>query len=65
MAVGKELDEAFDLVKLEKIPDDLIEQLDELYEEADPDDQDSFAYLYEAASLRLSELTEQQIKSEK
>jgi len=63
--VGKELDEAFDLVKLEKIPDDLIEQLDELYEEADPDDQDSFAYLYEAASLRLSELTEQQIKSEK
>lgn len=63
--MGKELDEAFDLVKLEKIPDDLIEQLDELYEEADPDDQDSFAYLYEAASLRLSELTEQQIKSEK
>ena len=63
--MGKELDEAFDLVKLEKIPDDLIEQLNELYEEADPDDQDSFAYLYEAASLRLSELTEQQIKSEK
>lgn len=62
--MGKELDKAFDLVKLEDIPEDLIDQLDELYEEADPEDQDNFAYLYEAASLRLSELTEQQIKNE-
>ena len=64
MSVGKELDKGLELVKLEEIPDGLIELLDELYEDADAQDKENFGWLYEAAELRLNELTEEEIAEE-
>lgn len=62
--MGIELDKAFELAKRDPLPDDIIEQLDELYEEADVEDREKMSFLYEAVSLILSEKTEEQIRQE-
>ncbi len=62
--MGIELDKAFELVKKDPLPDDIIEQLDDLYDEADEDDQEKMAFLYESVSLIISEKTEQEIEQE-
>lgn len=62
--MGIELDKAFELAKKDPLPDDIIEQLDELYEEADVEDREKMSFLYEGVSLILSEKTEEQIRQE-
>ena len=62
--MGTELEEGFALVQLEDYPEDIIEQLDELYEQADEDDKEKFVWLYEAAGLRVHELSDEGIESE-
>jgi hypothetical protein len=41
------------------MPDDIIEQLDSLKDQADEDEQQIFSWLYEAAYLQVDELTEE------
>jgi len=62
--MGIELDKAFELAKKDPLPDDIIEQLDELYDEADVEDREKMSFLYEAVSLILSEKTAEQIRQE-
>jgi len=62
--MGIELDKAFELAKKDPLPDDIIEQLDELYENADFEDREKMSFLYEAVSLTLSEKTAEQIRQE-
>ena len=62
--MGIELDKAFELAKKDPLPDDIIEQLDELYENADFEDREKMSFLYEAVSLTLSEKTPEQIRQE-
>jgi len=62
--MAKELELGLALVQLEDYPEDIMEQLDELYEEADEEDKENFIWLYEAASLRVNELTEEEIEDE-
>tara|TARA_R100000541_G_scaffold31346_1_gene40213 strand:+ start:336 stop:527 length:192 start_codon:yes stop_codon:yes gene_type:complete len=62
--MGIELDKAFELAKKDPLPDDIIEQLDELYENADFEDREKMSFLYEAVSLILSEKTAEQIRQE-
>ena len=62
--MGKELDKAFELARQDPLPDNIIEQLDDLYDEADRDDQEKMAWIYEGVSLILSEKTDEQYRQE-
>lgn len=62
--MATELEQGLALVQLEEYPDDILEQLDELYDEAPEEDKENFGWLYEAANLRLDELTEEEIEDE-
>tara|TARA_R110000803_G_C11952371_1_gene317828 strand:- start:51 stop:224 length:174 start_codon:yes stop_codon:yes gene_type:complete len=57
--MSKYLDEAIALCKKKIMPDDIIEQLDSLKDQADEDEQQIFSWLYEAAYLQVDELTEE------
>jgi|TARA_B110000908_G_C9791611_1_gene244655 hypothetical protein len=57
--MSKYLDEAIELCKKKIMPDDIIEQLDSLKDQADEDEQQMFSWLYEAAYLQVDELTEE------
>lgn len=62
--MGKELDKAFELARQDPLPDNIIQQLDDLYDEADRDDQEKMAWIYEGVSLILSEKTDEQYRQE-
>lgn len=57
--MSKYLDEAIELCKKKIMPDDIIEQLDSLKDQAEEDEQQMFSWLYEAAYLQVDELTEE------
>lgn len=54
--MSKAFDQARELVQQDPMPEDIIELLDDLREDIEPDENDKFEWLYEAASLsdRLS-----------
>lgn len=62
--MADELEKGLKLVQLKEYPDDIIDQLDELYDEAVDEDKENFMWLYEAAQLRISELTQEEIDEE-
>lgn len=62
--MANELEKGLKLVQLENYPENIIEQLDELYDEADDEDKENFMWLYEAALLRVNELTDDEIEEE-
>jgi len=49
-------EKALKLIKKDPMPDDIIEQLDDLFELADPDEQDEFGWIYEGAHLEVDEV---------
>lgn len=49
--MSKAFDQAFELIKRNPLPDDIIELLDDLRELIDSDEQDDFGWFYESASL--------------
>ena len=57
--MSKYLDEAIELCQKKIMPDDIIEQLDSLEDQADEDERQMFSWLYEAAYLQVDELTEE------
>ena len=56
--MSKYFDKAFELCKQEIMPDDIIDQLDELKLKADQDELHKFSWLYEAAHLQVDQITE-------
>ena len=53
-------EEAFELIKRDAIPSDIISRLDELYLSIDFEEEEEFQYLYEGAYLVTNELSEEE-----